>query len=200
MDFSVQRNIIMAGHAVLCNIERQLISVIQKFYAPVEASRCDRPVGSRLGRTDGSVHIFRFTVSALSHHIAVVNILSHEIKGLGNQLHILIRNLREIFRKLLKSLLRIFSKENRIVEPCHIPGPVIHWLIKAKQCLSRRFDILRLVRCRICHTAGRCISYLNRSARILSQIDDCLAVCPECVVSNLKYILIGKLLPRCMNP
>ena len=170
-----------------------MIPLIQELHAIVEALRCNRPACCCLGSACFPVHILRLSVLALSHHISVINVLSHKIKWLGNKFHILICNFRQILSKFLKSLFRIFSKKYRIIEPCHIPGPVVHGLVEAKQRLSCCLDILWGVSSRICHTAGWCIAYLDRSAGILPEINNCLPMGTERIVGDLKYILIRKL-------
>ena len=183
----------MAGHTVFCHKQRKLITVINKLHTPVEAVRCNRPVGCGLRKALRSFGKFDFSVFTCFYKVSIINILSHEIQRLGNQLHILIGNFRQILCKLLQAFFRIFSQEYRIIKPCHIPGPVIHRLIKAKQYLSCCFHILRFITYRVCHTTGRCIADLNRTTGIFAKINNCLSMCAQCIVCNLKHILIRKM-------
>ena len=97
----------MAAHTVLRDIQRQRIALRQEFNSVVKRLRRYRPIGSRLGEAWLSCNKFRLTVLTGSDVITVIDILSHEVERLMDQLHIRIRDFRQILLELLQSFLRV---------------------------------------------------------------------------------------------
>ena len=106
---SVCGNIVKIRHPVFRNIKRQSVTLGKETDAIVKCLRCHRPAGSCLCCARCTVHILRVSIRSTADHVTVVNILSHEIKWLMNQLHVFFGNLRKIVCKLLQPLFRILS-------------------------------------------------------------------------------------------
>ena len=190
---------IMAGHAVLRNVERQRIALRQKLNAVIKRLRRHRPVRSRLREPRRTVYKFRLAVCAGADVVPIIYILSHKIKRLIDQLHILLCDLRKIRRKFFQPLHGVMSKEYRIGKPRYIPGPVIDRIVKSEIHLFRRLNVLRPVGVRIRHAAGRSETDLDRSDRISAQVDDRLPVRHQKMMRHQKRLRHGKLHARSMN-
>ena len=200
MHLSVRGNIVKIGHSVFCNIKRQMVTLCQETDSVIQCLRCHWPACACLSCPRGAVYIFWFPIFSTTDHITVIYILSHKIERLMNEFHIFFRNLRKIWCKFLKSFFRVLSQKYRIGKPCHIPGPVIHWVVKTKIYLFCSLYILCTLRCRICHTTGRCIADTYLLLCIFTQIDHCLTMCFHQIVCHLKGLWNGILHSRCMYP
>ena len=109
VDLAVQRNRIVAGHTVFRNANRHFVPFIQEFRAPTQSLGRDRPLNSCLGETGLSLYKYRLSVFAYGHGLAVVNVLSVEVNGLADQLHIFLGNFGKTFLVHFQSFLRIVT-------------------------------------------------------------------------------------------
>ena len=168
MDLSVQRDSIMAGHTVLRNIDRLVISLIEELRSPVQALRGYRPVHCSFCISGYTVCFLRSSVRSHTERPAVIDILSVYIDRFGDKSHILVRDPWQIFLISLKPFFRIMSQQNRIRPPCHIPCPVRIVILHGEIFLARRLYIFRPVRRRIDDAACRRITDGQRLLCILS--------------------------------
>ena len=192
MHLTVQGYGVMAGHTVLRDIQRHVVALIKELAAPVNTLRGHGPLDGRLGKSRVTVHILDSAVRGPPHFVAIVHILSHKVQGLGDQLHVLRGNLRQILCETLQALLRVAAQKYGITIPGHIPGPVIQRIVKAEIRFSGRRHILRTVRSGNGHAAGGGKPNFHRGFGIFPQIHHRLAVGLQHIVGDLKSLFIGE--------
>ena len=128
MHFAIQRNNIVAGHSVLCNIDWSFVTFIQETWSPVQTFRCYRPVDGCFWKAFIASDVFRMSIFTHADTLAIVDILTIDINRLRNKLHIIICDFGKIFFIFLQTFLWVFAQKYRIRPPGNIPGPVV-WII-----------------------------------------------------------------------
>ncbi len=169
-----------------------MIALVKEFHAPVNALRGHGPLDGGLWQAVGIRHTFRFAVGASFNVIAVVHVLSHKVQGLGNQFHVAGLNIghNAHFLKALGNVFRVLAQQNGIHVPGHVPGKVVHRR-RVKIPLSGSLDILRIIRCRDSHAAGRRNADVYRPFCILTDGLYGGAVGHKHVMGNLQNFLGG---------
>ena len=117
MNSTVRSRIIAACHAIFCDEDVLVISLIEELRSPVQARRSYRPSHCCLVIASVSFFIYYLALISGLDRISVVDILTYKVYGLIYKLHVFLGYLEEVIFEQIYAFLRISSKDHGIQEP-----------------------------------------------------------------------------------